>query len=153
MAKHHYKLVSKSPYLASWDLNSENPKIVLTIDKVVQKMTEGLKENSKKNICYFKENVKPMIINTTNGKVISVLAGSKYVEDWSGLKIEITTKKVKAFGDEHDALRVSPKKIDVKKVKITKGHPKFEEIKNKYDSGTSIDVIRKYYDIDENILK
>ena len=156
--KHHFKLTSESPYLGSWDLvdktSGKYGTIILTIDKGTQKMTEGLPRNKIENIIYFKEKgYKPMIVNTTNGMILKALAGSPIVEDWANTKIEIyVLENIEAFGALHDGLRIR-NKIIKNKIKITKSHPKFAEIKEKYDSGTNIETIKKFYDIDENILK
>lgn len=151
--KTHFKKASKSPYLGSWDLPEMKP-IVLTISKAEHRMSKGLPENAYYNFISFKEkDYKDMLVNTTNGKIISALAGSPYIEDWVGTSIEIGVKQVQAFGEKHDALRVTTRRIKTTLPKLTKDHPRFEEIKKKYKNGTSIDTIRKHFDVDEKILK
>lgn len=56
-------------------------------------------------VVYFSESSKPMVLNKTNCKTIEKLYGP-FVETWVGKRIIIESKKVKAFGEEVDALRV-----------------------------------------------
>ena len=58
-------------------------------------------------VARFEENVKPFILNTTNCKAISKVWGTPYVEDWIGRKITLKVKKISAFGEMTDAVRVS----------------------------------------------
>lgn len=58
-----------------------------------------------------------MILNSTNCKQITKLAGTPYIEKWSGTKIQVGVEKVKAFGDVVEALRVrkfAPKAVSIK---------------------------------------
>ena len=47
-----------------------------------------------------------MILNATNSKAIQKVAKTPYIEKWSGVKIQIYTAKVSAFGEQVDALRI-----------------------------------------------
>jgi len=49
--------------------------------------------------------IPPMVLNVTNMDTIARLHGNKYA-DWAGKKILIHTVRVRAFGKEHDALRI-----------------------------------------------
>jgi Icc-related predicted phosphoesterase len=72
--KHHYRNVFKSDHLGSADLEDliENgTPLIFTITHAKQEI--GVKVAGKKidaNIVYFKENIKPMVINATNGKIL-----------------------------------------------------------------------------------
>ena len=60
-------------------------------------------------VVHFAESdIKPMIVNVTNAKEISKLAGSSYIEDWKGCKIQLYAAEISAFGETVDALRVRP---------------------------------------------
>ena len=57
-------------------------------------------------VCYWREREKPMILNSTNAKMIQKLLKTPYIEEWSGHRIQIGVEMVKAFGEIVDALRV-----------------------------------------------
>ena len=102
----HYKKLSNSDYLGSWDLPNGQD-VVLTIKSVQNKMVhDGNGGQSMCTVIEFAENVKPMIANSTNKKRISKVLKSVYIEKWFGKPIQIGIEKVKAFGEVHDALRV-----------------------------------------------
>jgi hypothetical protein len=61
-----------------------------------------------------------MVMNATNLKAVSKVIGTPFIEDWVGNKLEVTSKKVKAFGEIHDALRIVIKKIESFKPELTK---------------------------------
>ena len=111
MEKTHWKKVFNSNYLGSSDLTSETgyQEFILTIKEVKVEVTKGTKEKAKKNICYFKEAVKPMILNATHCKVIKKFADSNFIEDWGNTLIQVYVEKnVAAFGETVDALRIRP---------------------------------------------
>lgn len=105
------KIVSDPDYLGEADFNEGEEKVV-TIDHVVSgvkiKTAEG---TSEKAVVYFKERIKPMILNVARSKAITKVAGSKFIEDWSGVAIALyIDDNVKAFGDVVSAVRVRTRK-------------------------------------------
>ena len=105
------KIVSDPDYLGEADFNESEEKIG-TIDRVVSgvriKSAEG---TSEKSVVYFRERIKPMILNVARAKAITKVAGSKFVEDWCGVAIQLyIDDNVKAFGDVVSAVRVRPRK-------------------------------------------
>lgn len=109
MSKTHFKKLRNPNYLGAWDLMDENGQTtnaVLTILETKKELVfDGKGGNEECVVLYFSES-KPMVMNATNLKTISKVLDSPFIEDWSGKKIEITVKKVKAFGEVHDALRI-----------------------------------------------
>lgn len=104
--KTHWKSLTDPNYLGAWYLE-DGRDITLTIRNVqLEKVTgtDGKKDDCV--VCHFYENVKPMILNVTNMRMIAKLCGTDYVEDWVGRKIQIGAEKVAAFGGVVDALRV-----------------------------------------------
>ena len=102
----HWKKLTNSDYLGAYSLEPGRD-IVLTIDRVqVETVTgpDGKKEECM--VCHWKEQAKPMILNSTNAKMIQKLLKSPYIEDWAGHRIQIGVEMVKAFGEVVDALRV-----------------------------------------------
>lgn len=102
----HFKKLMNPDYLGVYALE-DGKDMVLTIDKVNQEMVMGADGKKEQCIvCHWREDVKPMILNATNCKMIAKLLKSPYIEQWSGHRIQIGSEKVKAFGDVVDALRV-----------------------------------------------
>lgn len=105
------KIVSDPDYLGEADFYEGEEKIV-TIDRVVSgvkvKTAEG---TSEKAVVYFKERIKPMILNVARSKAIEKVTGSRFVEDWPGATIQLYIEEgIKAFGDVVSAVRVRPRK-------------------------------------------
>ena len=106
MSLTHWKKLTNPNYLGAYSI--ENGKdLVLTIDHVCQENVvgpDGKKEDC--TVCYFSNADKPMILNSTNAKMIQKLSGTPYIEQWKGFTIQVGVEKVKAFGDVVEALRV-----------------------------------------------
>jgi hypothetical protein len=103
----HWKNFLDKDYLGSHNLEKDE-EMILTIEKFVGDEGVMNKESGTKvpkQVLYFKENVPKMIMNITNGNIISALYGS-HPEQWIGKKIQIFATQVKAFGKLQDALRV-----------------------------------------------
>lgn len=96
----HWKSLTNPNYLGSYAFEN-NQDMVCTIKVVRNEIVTG--EGGRKEectVCYFVENVKPMILNKTNMKTISKVAGSPFIEDWSGHKIQIYVDPKVRFGKE-----------------------------------------------------
>ncbi len=113
MSKTHYRKVFDSPYLAAADLVEDT---ILTISRVEVKPDETKKTKDLFNTAYFVEKelrpgekIKPMILNAQNSKVVSILAGSKFIEDWKDIPVTIYVDPNIRFGkDIVEGLRISP---------------------------------------------
>lgn len=111
MAMTHWKKLTNPNYLGAYSLD-DNKSIVLTIREIRMEAvtgSDGKKEDCA--VCYWQENEKPMIMNTTNLKMVAKLTGSDYIEKWPGTKVRIGTEKVRAFGTVTDALRIRDEKV------------------------------------------
>ena len=110
------KIVSDPDYLGEADFNEGEEKIV-TIDRV--KSGVGIKTakgTETKSVMYFKERIKPMVLNVARSKAITKVAESKFVEDWSGVQIALyIDDNVSAFGEIVSAVRVRDRKPIVRK--------------------------------------
>ena len=107
----HWKKLTNPNYLGAYSLDN-GADIVLTIREVRMEAvigSDGKKEDCA--VCYWQENEKPMIMNTTNLKMVAKLTGSDYIENWVGTKVRIGTEKVRAFGTVTDALRIRDEKV------------------------------------------
>ena len=103
----HWKNKFNTDYLGSYSLD-KGKELILTIKGTTQKEVKDPKGGSSLCfVCEFVENVKPMILNRTNCKIISKIYGTPYIEEWTGFKIQIYSQSdIKAFGDTVDALRI-----------------------------------------------
>lgn len=120
MEKHHYRNVFKSDHLGSADLEDlieKGSKLIFTIQYAKQE--RGVKVAGKKvdaNIVYFKEPVKPLVINATNGKILRQFANSPMVEDWNNIVVELyIDENVKSVtGGTTQGVRIRPTQPKVK---------------------------------------
>lgn len=105
----HYKALSNPDYIGAWAFQPGETKTV-TIDTVgVETVTGAEGKTEACTVVHFRERgVKPLILNSTNGKAIAKLLASPFVEDWQGHRINLRVQNVKAFGDVVPAVRVSP---------------------------------------------
>lgn len=104
--KTHWKKQFNYDYLGSYSLEPGKD-MILTIKSMEHKMVKNV--DGKEEKCFvatFFEPVKQMILNKTNCKQIAKLAGSQFIEDWVGQKIQIYAAMVKAWGEETEALRI-----------------------------------------------
>ena len=110
--KNHYRKVLKSDHLGCADLEDfieEGVKLVFTITHVKQEI--GVSVAGKKgnfNIAYFKEPIKPLVLNATNCKVMKTLCnGSPFVEDWVNVPVELfIDNNVKMKGEIVGGVRI-----------------------------------------------
>lgn len=104
----NYKEFSAN-YLGGWTFSHGDE--ILTI-KDVTFADVRMKDGSTEEKCHvwFKEYDLPLLINSTNNEAITKVAGSPDFDDWIGVRVEVGTRKVPAFGDVWDAVRISPEK-------------------------------------------
>lgn len=107
MEKTHYKKLRNPNYIGSYELmtGSSPIELVVTIDKAIKEQVQNGDKKEEAMVVYLKSH-KPMIVNSTNAKAIASATGSPYVEDWSGKNITLYVAKIRAFGENVDALRV-----------------------------------------------
>ena len=144
--KTHFKKLKNPDYLGSWDLMDQNGNVknlILTIKEVKTEMVHDGKGGQENCTTVHFQNSKPMIMNSTNLKTIHKTLETPFIEEWVGKKIEITTEKVKAFGEVHDALRVVKVNLE-----LNPKHPKWAGAKSAIKAKTvTIDQIKKQYSI------
>ena len=102
----HWKQLKNPDYIGAYALQP-GEELILTIKSSGLEQVAGT--DGKKQDCivvYFMEAFKPMILNNTNAKTISKIHGTPYMEQWSGKKIQIYARRIRAFGEDVDALRI-----------------------------------------------
>jgi len=109
--KTHWKKLLNYKYYGTYSLKP-NQEETLTIKTVSKENIIGAKgKKSVGIVARFNEKLngedKPMILNKTNCKIIELLHGSPFIEDWVGKQITIyAAKGIEAFGSTVDALRI-----------------------------------------------
>lgn len=110
MTKTHIDKLRNPNYLGGWDLQDENGKtndIVVTIKEVKSEFVFNQKAQIEEPVLtVFFHECKPIILNATNRKTLKKVTDTSYIEEMAGKRIQLTTKRIKAFGDFHDAIRI-----------------------------------------------
>ena len=147
--KTHFRKVFKSDHLGSADIEEyieEGKSLIFTIKEVKQEYkTKVAGKAIDANIAYFKEsNVKPLVLNATNSRILKNMTSSPFVEDWKGLRIEIyIDKDVKMKGEVVGGVRIKSKPLEElteQELKVLRGKlaalTTREELKELYRSNT-----------------
>lgn len=128
MSLTHIDKLRNPNYLGGWDLQDENGKttdIIVTIKEVKSEFVFNQKSQIEEPVLtvFFNE-CKPIILNATNRKTLKKITNTSYIEEMAGKKIQLTTKRIKAFGEFHDAIRIvnqvpnqQVEKVDIEKCK------------------------------------
>lgn len=111
--KTHYRKAFNSPYLSSADIVGPT---ILTIARVDLLGDQTKKTKDLFNTAHFAEKelrpgeqLKPMILNAHNSKIMRDLTGSHYIDDWVNIKVTIYVDSNVRFGrDTVEGLRISP---------------------------------------------
>ena len=135
MEKHHYRKVFKSDHLGVADLEDlieEGKSLIFTVKEVKQEYnTKVAGKKIDANIAYFKEPIKPLVLNATNSKIMKTFSnGSPFIEDWENTLIELyIDSSVKMKGDVVGGVRIRPVQPKTKKPELTPNNPRWEEAK------------------------
>ena len=140
----HWKKLTNPNYVGAYDF-APNEQRTLLIIKVVSEMVQAPDAKDKESciVAYFKEG-KPMILNKTNCKTISKIYGTPMIEEWAGKRITLEVRKVKAFGEITDALRVMEQRPELPE--LNSAHEKWADAVKALKSGqVTIEQIKKNY--------
>lgn len=118
MSEHltHWKSMDNPDYIGAYAFQPGEEKIA-TIREVVTEAVSGPDgKKETKTVCYFMEpDIKKMVLNTTNRKMITKMLQSPYIEKWQGKSIVLGVENVSAFGEKVDAVRVLKKQPQVQR--------------------------------------
>lgn len=92
MSKTHWKSIAdSSEFLGKQHFDPDKGDLIVTIDTLEGKdVFNGRGGKEMKRILHFMEpEVRPMILNATNGTMIENLMGTPYEEEWRGRKIAL----------------------------------------------------------------
>ena len=153
--KTHWKKAFNKEYLGAHDLE-EGQELKLTIKEVA--VREITNQHGQKETCdvatFTDSKIKPMIFNATACKQIQRFSGSKYIEDWGGVHIQVYVQEgVKAFGEVVDALRIRDMQPRMEKPVLNNLSDKWDDAINSYknaeDKEAQVQVIRKHYELSD----
>ncbi len=144
--KTHWKKMHNPDYLGAYSvLDLPNQELNVTIDKVEKTKIKTDRGDEEVIVAYMKGQ-KPMILNSTNCKMIEKVLKAPFIEDWKGQSITIYAKKIRAFGEQIDALRIRNKKPS--KPVLNASHPKWASaLKAISEGNVTIEQIKNTYDI------
>ena len=109
----HWRICFKnSHYLASVDITEP---MVFTIASAEQEKDQNKRTKEDFLVIYFEEKflredelLKPMVVNVTNSKAISKVAGSHFYNRWAGVKITLFCQEnIRLKGEVTQGIRVS----------------------------------------------
>lgn len=155
MSKTHFRKVMKSNHLGHADLEDfieEKRPLIFTIKHVKQEYNVNVAgKKGDFNIAYFKENIKPLVLNATNSKMVRKFAGgSPFVEDWCNITIELyIDNKIKMMGDTVSGVRIRPNQPKTVLPTLNPMHPKWNLAMQRVAEGAKIEDIRKHFTISE----
>lgn len=147
--KTHWKKCFSSDYLGSCDLEDGKDLKAVIKSVSVQKVKNTDGKEQERNVAKFTDaNLKPMILNATNCKIIKKFAKSPYINDWINIPIQIYIKDdIRAFGDVTEGLRIRETQPEMSKPKLTKKMPAYEKAVEHLKKGGLISDIEKKYDV------
>lgn len=148
----HWKRLVNPDYLGVYSLDNGKD-MTLTIDRIVREVvtsTGGKKEEC--TVAYFKEKVKPMILNRTNSKMIQKIYGTPYIEEWSGKKITVYAATTKLAGEEVECLRI---RLGVPQNPVLKieDQVNFEKCRAALKNGYTIEQLQTKWTISKKVEK
>jgi len=152
--KTHWKKLTSTNYIGAYSMPTDGSNIVLTIKNVVREKVKG--ENGKEEECtvaYFQEDSKPMILNRTNCKAITMAYKTPYIEEWAGCKVEITVANVKVGGETVEALRILPKVPVTTKPELKLNSAAFTKAADYIKGGGKIEAIKDKYTVSPEVEK
>lgn len=152
MEKTHWKKVFNSDYLGSCDLEDGKDLKAVIKNVVVKKVKNTDGKDQDRNVAYFTDaNIKPMVLNATNCKVVKKFAKSPYINDWNNIPVQIYIKDdVRAFGDVTEGLRIRDFQPSLSKLRLNPSSPAWSHAITYLKGSGTMEEIRKKYDLSES---
>jgi len=155
MSKTHFRKVFKSDHLGVADLEEfleEGKRLVFTIKEVRQEYNVKVAgKNGNFNIAYFKEDIKPLVLNATNSSIVrSFNNNSPFVEDWGNTIVELYIQSSVKLGKEIvSGVRIKPAQPKITKTEITPNSDKWYQAVKYYEQHKNFEGILKHYKLTE----
>lgn len=153
--KTHFKKLRNPSYIGSYELmvGTNSVELNVTIERAVKEMVQNGDKKEEAMVIYLKGH-KPMIVNSTNAKNISKALNSPYIEDWVGKDITLYVAKIRAFGENVDALRVKTVTSIKQLPALEVNTPNFDAVKTALSSGKfTIEQVKSKYQVSESVQK
>lgn len=109
MSLTHWKKLFNPDYLGAWAFQPGEEMTVTITSVNTERITGADGKTEECPVVHFSEDIKPMILNSTNAKMITKMLNDPHTENWVGKRIVLGVERVKAFGDVVDAVRVQKK--------------------------------------------
>jgi hypothetical protein len=152
--KTHYRKVFKSDHLGVADLEDlieAGTKLNFTIKHVKQEY--GVAVAGRKgdfNIAYFVENIKPLVLNATNSKVMKKITGSAFVEDWNNIFVALyIDPSTKLKGEIVGGVRINPTQPKKTKSELLPGTTAWKNAVAAYHRDGNLDKVKERMIISE----
>ena len=142
--KTHWKQLINPDYLGAYSL-PDGKDMTVTIKEVKREMVTGIGGRQEECTVAHIEGNKPLILNSTNSRMIQNLYDTPYIEDWKGKQITLYASKTKLKGEDVECLRIRPKIKVKKELKI--GTAEFEKVVKAVKNGYTIDQIKTKYNV------
>ena len=143
----------KSDHLSTPDLEEmieEKKSLVFTIKQVKQEQTVVAGQRGLFNIAYFKEDIKPLVLNSGNANIVRGFTKSKSidVDKWEAVVVELYVDfNVKMKGEIKSGIRIKPLQPKPK-VKPDFTEANFEAAKK---ANATIEQIKMKYNVSKEI--
>jgi hypothetical protein len=144
----HWKALHNPAYIGAYSLQPGEQRVV-EIERVVKEPVKGADGKAEDCTVAYLKGEKPFILNATNCKTLEKLYKTPYIQHWIGKSIVIYAAKIKAFGEEMEALRIKPTLPE-----LTPTHPKWDEaVKAVQADPKAIDKVLARFSLSSDNLK
>ena len=152
--KTHFKKLRDPNYFGSWDIqDGEHEELTVTIKQAAPGQVKNDRGTEDVTLLHLVD-YKPLILNATNAETISKVLDSPFIEDWTGKRITLYVKRVKAFGDWVDAVRVRDKPPKDTREPMDVNHKGFKPAMDAVKAGThTIEQIETKYKLTDEARK
>ena len=103
----HWKQLTNPDYIGVYSLQPNEERTVEIVRVERQQVTGADGKKEECTVAILKDE-KPFILNSTNCKTLTKLYKTPYIEQWVGKSVIIYAARIKAFGEDMDALRIRP---------------------------------------------
>ncbi len=156
--KTHYRKAFNSPYLSSADIVGPT---VLTVKHVKLESDRSKKTKDYFNTAYFVEKeirqgeeLKPMILNAHNSRIMRDFASSHFIDDWNDVAVTIYVDSQVRFGKNTvEGLRISPERPNQRPM-ISMNKPKmWQNAIDAFKRDGNFDEVLKRADLSEDDMQ
>tara|TARA_R110000803_G_scaffold80589_2_gene146451 strand:- start:164 stop:658 length:495 start_codon:yes stop_codon:yes gene_type:complete len=104
--KTHWRKLHNPDYFGAYVFDEGQADLVVTITAVSKEIIKNSDGKDEEHTIATLKDQKPWILNVTNQKQIEKLFDTPWVEDWIGKSVTLYVTRIRAFGENVDAVRV-----------------------------------------------